>query len=274
MVINAKTKISELIKKNPATIDALAEFNSNFNKLRNPILRNLLARRVSIVDACRIGGCELSGFLDKMASIGFEIEGSVELPLSPYSKKMGAPGFITDLKVMELDVRPMLAGGEDPLKLILKKCKELKSDECLKIVNTFEPLPLISLLEKQGFKTWTERPDINTVFTWFIRIGKSIVIPEPSVDIPDPVISDQEFDTQVKSFPPEKIHTIDVRHLAMPLPMMTILDHLSKLEPDEALFVFHKKIPVYLLPELAERGFKYFIQHSANGEVNMLIRRS
>lgn len=272
-VINPKTKISELIKANPGTIDALIEINPNFNKLKNPILRSLLARRVSISDACRIGNCELTEFLTKMESIGFKIEDS-EDPLPDVEGDMTtASQFGADLSVVELDVRPLLAGGGDPLALILKKSKELKKGECLKIINTFEPLPLINLLRKHGFRSRTERPGIDLVLTWFVRDEDGKGIHESAVEGVHPVYNEEEFQRQVESFAPEKVHTIDVRHLAMPLPMLTILGQLAALGPDEALFVHHKKIPVYLLPELAERGFRYFIQHSPADNINMFICR-
>ncbi len=40
----------------------------------------------------------------------------------------------------------------------------------------------------------------------------------------------------------------------MPLPMHTILEALKTLPNDKALFVYHKRIPVFLLPELEEQA--------------------
>jgi hypothetical protein len=57
----------------------------------------------------------------------------------------------------------------------------------------------------------------------------------------------------------------------MPQPMITILDALERINDGEALFVYHKRIPVYLLPELAERGFESRIKEVRDGEVNLLI---
>jgi TusA-related sulfurtransferase len=68
--------------------------------------------------------------------------------------------------------------------------------------------------------------------------------------------------------------TIDVRQLEMPLPMMTILEALDKLPADHALFVYHKRIPMFLLPELAERNFDYRIKEIGEGEVHLLIFKS
>ena len=49
------------------------------------------------------------------------------------------------------------------------------------------------------------------------------------------------------------LETVDVRELEMPLPMHTILEALETLPADKALFVYHKRIPVFLLPELEEQ---------------------
>src|SRR5690606_8808339 len=74
--INEHTKISVLIKANSSTVDTLAVFNPNFKKLKNVILRKLLAPRVTIAEACTIGKCKVSDFMDQMKKIGFEVEES------------------------------------------------------------------------------------------------------------------------------------------------------------------------------------------------------
>jgi uncharacterized protein (DUF2249 family) len=57
----------------------------------------------------------------------------------------------------------------------------------------------------------------------------------------------------------------------MPLPMMTILEALDTLAAGTALYVYHKRIPVFLLPELAQRKFDYRIKEISAGEVHLLI---
>jgi len=52
---------------------------------------------------------------------------------------------------------------------------------------------------------------------------------------------------------------------------MAILAALEKLPEDKALFVYHKRIPVFLLPELRERKFDYRIKETAPNEVHLLI---
>ena len=68
--------------------------------------------------------------------------------------------------------------------------------------------------------------------------------------------------------------TIDVRTLEMPVPMHTILDALNTLPNDKALFVYHKRIPVFLLPELEEQQFNYRIKEISDAEVHLLIYKN
>ncbi|MBW7893267.1 MAG: DUF2249 domain-containing protein, partial [Chitinophagaceae bacterium] len=64
---------------------------------------------------------------------------------------------------------------------------------------------------------------------------------------------------------------VDVRHLEMPMPMMTILEALETLPENKALYVHHKRIPVFLLTELKDRQFEYRIKEVQEGEVYLLI---
>lgn len=270
-MINAKTRISELIKANPLVIDSLVELNPNFSKLRNPILRSLLARRVSISDACAIAGCKFSDFMDKMTLIGFTTDREVDLSVAKDHGNITAANTTGGFKVVELDVRPVIASGSDPLELILKSSKSLKDNECLKIINTFEPVPLINLLSKQGFRSWSERAEKDLVYTWFVKDEVNHVIPKHPTAKDNLLFNGSEFERMLDFFGPPRTRTIDVTGLEMPQPMISILENLSRLGKDEALFVYHKKLPVNLLPELEERGFKYFIKNCPDGKVNMLI---
>jgi len=74
MKINSETKISVLIKDNPNTIEAIVSVNPHFSKLRNPLLRGILASRSSIGDAARIGKCDIKVLFKSLVEIGFEIE--------------------------------------------------------------------------------------------------------------------------------------------------------------------------------------------------------
>ncbi|MCC6180681.1 MAG: DUF1858 domain-containing protein, partial [Bacteroidia bacterium] len=54
MEINENTKISTIIANNPSAIDKIVSLSKHFEKLKNPILRKVLASRVSIKQAAKI----------------------------------------------------------------------------------------------------------------------------------------------------------------------------------------------------------------------------
>jgi uncharacterized protein (DUF2249 family) len=159
----------------------------------------------------------------------------------------------------------MLAEGNDPLKLIQKYIKELKDGQILKIINTFEPTPLIKLLEKQGFESYVDLIEKNLIETYFYRNN-----PTGNKQLDTPEGANNDWSLLLKQYE-NKLVDIDVRHLEMPGPMMAILEELEKLDSGKALYVHHKRIPVFLLSELKDRNFEYRINEISESEVYLLI---
>lgn len=269
--ITSKTTIKELLDEDKdRVINALVKLNSNFSKLRNPVLRNLMAKRVTIADVCKMAGCTLHDFMTNMQNLGFGI-GSEETADSVTVKVN--PGVKKSSNFVELDVRPILAENHDPLKTILSTINNLQGNEGLKLINSFEPIPLIHLLAERGFTHFVVKPDNSTVITYFNRI-----IPGPEINIDsldrEYATSLESFDLVLKKFGPDRVKYIDVRSLEMPGPMITILENLKSLKDDVALFVYHKKRPAFLLPELESKGYKYLFKDTEGTGVNMLIFKS
>jgi uncharacterized protein (DUF2249 family) len=265
MIINANTKIAAILKQHPDALEAIISISPKFEKLRNPLLRKLMAGRASISMASKISGCSITDFFTKLKPLGFEID-SLTQPIIEEKKKL--PDFITSIKkdqVIDLDVRPVLASGTDPLNIILDKIKSIQAGQILKIINTFEPIPLIKMLEKKEFVTYTDNIGPNLVETYFYK--KSETVPEETTSSVDATKGWDEIQQRFKG----KTQTIDVRELEMPQPMLTILDALDNLQTGTALYVHHKRIPVFLLPELAEKKFEYRIKEISEGEVHLLI---
>lgn len=316
MTIHADTSIGSILKHNPAALEAIVGLSSRFEKLRNPLLRKVIAGRTSIAMATKIGGCTVEDFFTVLRPLGFEIadpkaagdEGDHPAPAShpgtgetppddagTGDQKRPVPDFLAHLapeKITDLDVRPILASGADPLREIVARTRSLKIGEALKIINTFEPTPLIQLLGKQGFKSHVEHPEPDRVDTYFFKETDAKKTPVPATPPeahPGPRVSGESvvpgsletdpasqgtagWDQLLQRFS-GAIQYIDVRKLEMPGPMHAILDALDSLPSGTALFVYHKRIPVFLLPELSERQFDYRIREIRDGEVNLLIFR-
>ncbi|MCX6190090.1 MAG: DUF2249 domain-containing protein [Bacteroidetes bacterium] len=181
------------------------------------------------------------------------------------------PDFMKSLsqeQIIALDVRPILATGTDPFKVILEKTKEIEEGQALKIINTFKPAPLITLLERQGFISYTEVIDSNLVETYFYK-------PEKKTETKPLQPNDASigWDEILEQFS-DHLVKIDVRNLEMPQPMHIIIEALDKLPPNQALFIYHQRLPVFLLPELAEMKFEFRIKEVSAEEVWLLIFRA
>ncbi len=269
MKISAKTKISELIKENEETIEIISSINKHFKKLKNPFLRKALAPRVTIADAARIGGVPVCVMIDKLREIGFVTDDDCGCEaVSPKDKYRLNKKEITMRKenIVEMDVRPILEGGTDPFDTIMARLKTMDESETLKIINTFEPIPLLNLLKKKGYVYQSERPADGVVHTYLEKAEVENIKEKPSE-----LKSEKPLFEAIEKQYAGKMNEVDVRHLEMPMPMVTILEEVEKLGDDRALFVQHKRLPQYLLPELEERGYSWVSKEIDDSNLNLII---
>ncbi|NHZ86984.1 MAG: DUF2249 domain-containing protein [Planctomycetia bacterium] len=173
-------------------------------------------------------------------------------------------------KTVTLDVRPTIQSGADPFSEIMETVQKLGDDDTLQIINIFEPIPLINKLTNEGFNSWTERPEEGVVHTFFKKQGES----SETSEIPTVVKSDTESFQQKLALFGDKKRVIDVRHLEMPEPMVNILTELENLADDHVLFVEHKKIPKFLLPELRNRNYEILSHKIDSDHIQFLIYKS
>lgn len=268
MNIAATTKISALIKANPDAVEAIASINRHFEKLRNPVLQKLLASRVTIADAARIGGCEVEAFYEKLAPLGFTVSpGKKSVALQEENTALVMPAFLEKLppeNIITLDVREDIAQGRDPFLKIICTVEEVDEASALLLVNTFEPTPLLSILARRGYTSFTNVIGPDLVHTYFWLKGEKEAVEEASRT------PDNSFDEELTRFA-GKMNKVDVRHLEMPQPMVTILNELEQLPPGKALYVAHRRLPQFLLPKLKERGFALVSKDLGPGEVHLII---
>jgi uncharacterized protein (DUF2249 family) len=265
MTINANTKIAPILKHRAKALEVIISISPKFEKLRNPLLRQLMAGRTTLAMAAKLGGCQVDDFFQKLEPLGFEINRATK-PLPDENK--GVPDFITSLAkehVVELDVRPVIASGKDPLTDIIERLKTVEPGYALKIINSFEPTPLILLLGKKGFAHFVNKVSSDQIETYFLKPAKT-----KTTEIKKEPVAAKDWEPIVQQFG-ENIHRLDVRGMEMPGPMVAIIEALEHLPDHTALYVYHQRIPVFLLPELAERLFDYRIKEMGEGEVHLLI---
>jgi len=264
MIINAETKIGAIIKDNPQAIEVLISINQHFKKLRNPLLRKILAPRVTVAEAATIGNCKVETILNGLGQIGFEIKSS---PINAEETPSNTSAIYNEPDLAaSIDVRPDLANGVDPFKNIMDKLSEIAPGNTLLVINSFEPAPLIRILKGKGYHISVISKEPGIVFTYITKTVENGVL---KADVKEPSENQDLFEDVLRQYN-QKFTEIDVRKMEMPKPMIAILDELDRLKSGKALYVRHKKIPLFLFPELKERHFNYVLKQ-AETEVILII---
>jgi uncharacterized protein (DUF2249 family) len=270
MTINSTTKIAAIIKANKVVIDVIASLAKPLEKLRNPVLRSLMAGRVTIAEAAKMGGCTVDDFKNALEPLGFNWVTSEEGINESGGEPI--PAWFTALapsQVQAFDVRPVISSGKDPLKAIMQQYKALKKGNALCVVNSFIPYPLIDLLQKKGASCFTETLHATEHRTYFLKRKINTADEKPA----SPVVhcTQVDFANACNHFGSACLQTIDVRPYEMPLPMQKILEALAKLPAGNALLVYHKRIPVYLLDELSSTAYNMLVYTAADTDIRLLI---
>jgi len=266
--ILASWKISEVLQKYPDLLDYLADLTPAFRKLRNPLLRKVQTRLVTVEQAAGIAGIDARVLTRRLNQ-----EAGITAPDAPASldalaaAPAQAPAWFRETTVsQELDVRPMLERGEEPFKLINIAARAVPVGEVLRLIVGFEPLPLYDALGKQGFVHWAELGDEGVWDVEFLRerpAGKPAATPAP-VAAPGTLDWDAPSASEV---------TIDVSELVPPEPMVKILQALEAMPAGGRLLVHHVRRPIHLYDRLDEMGYAHDTREIAPDHVEVLIEK-
>jgi uncharacterized protein (DUF2249 family) len=164
---------------------------------------------------------------------------------------------------LTLDVREELRNGGEPLPRIMATLRDLQADQPLRLLATFEPLPLYAVLAKKGFGHDATRHDEGDWEVLFTPGAAPQPTASPTVS-PSPGGAREDW--------PAPGAFLDNRGLGPPEPLMRILDTLEHLGPGEVLRAINERDPVFLYPELEARGAAIRTETRDDG-VYLLIRR-
>ena len=253
-MITKTMKISKMLKDYPLTIDVLLETSSHFNKLKNKVLRKALAPRVNVEQAAAIAGVDLNSLLYRLnKSVNPIAESQIASTNFKQEKNIideNGLNFINNLnpdKIIILDVRPIINTGKDPFLDIMSKVKALKEDNIFLLINSFEPIPLYSVMSKKGFGYKTFKEDAEYKI-YFFKIND---LAGNTGEKTENGLTSAQIQHDY-----ENIIEIDVRDLTPPEPMVKVLEALSKVDDNTVLVVHHHREPLMLYPKLEERGYR------------------
>jgi len=166
--ITPETKISTLLDQFPQLEEVLMKIAPEFKKLRNPILRKTIAKIASLRQVAALGKVPLPEMINTLRTEA-GIQDLFTDDVSGMTLSKDKPSWFLESKITaNLDIRPMLESGEQPIQYVLRECQTLKPDEICEVISPFLPTPLIEQAGKKGYLVWSkeESPDVyKTYFT-------------------------------------------------------------------------------------------------------------
>jgi hypothetical protein len=164
--------------------------------------------------------------------------------------------------VPRLDVRPMLQAGEGPFAAVMETAVGVPEGGLFLIEAPFDPQPLRRVLAGKGFATYGERLGHGHWRIWCRRGGNFDAKNAGRAEGPGRALTWQSGDA---------VH-IDVRGLEAPKPLIAILGLIDGGGHAGHIVVHHDRDPVYLYPELEDRGWRYARLSGPKGEVRLELR--
>jgi len=163
-------------------------------------------------------------------------------------------------RIVTLDVRDDIRAGRSPLSTVLNAVAAMRSDETLRMLAPFEPVPLFGVLAAQGFSHESRLTDSGDWEVMFSRFpAAALASGKPSVTSQSPCFCNSPAD-------------VDARGLEPPQPLVVILEALAQLSPGGSLRARTDRRPMHLYAQLEERGFTGTTEEQPDGSFITTIR--
>ncbi|HET9661609.1 MAG TPA: DUF2249 domain-containing protein [Thermomicrobiales bacterium] len=266
--ITPNWKISEVLQVHPELLDVLIETAPEFKKLRNPILRRVQSKLVTVGQAAQIAGLEPAYLVDRLnAAAGIQGPVADKSEDSSSSIPKPEPPWVDAATIAQwIDVRPYQQRGEEPFSAIMAAIREVPRGQVLLLRNTFEPTPLYDILGQRGFEHWATQLGESDWEIRFFHAGSARTSQQPA-NAPDTARAHDTWDD------PTSTLTIDVSELVPPEPMIRILTALEELPDGASLLVHHVRRPMHLYPRLDELGYHHDTREIGPAQVEILIEK-
>lgn len=147
---------------------------------------------------------------------------------------------------VDVDVRPTLRAGGEPFGEIMQAVAALAPGEGLRLLATFEPVPLFSVLGAKGFSHDSRKLEGGDWEVLFRPTGTASPVAPDEPPSPVAVADEREW--------PEPVQHLDNRDLDPPEPMVRILAAIEEMKEGEVLSALLCREPMFLIPELEKRS--------------------
>lgn len=164
-----------------------------------------------------------------------------------------------------LDVRPILKAGGEPFAEIMKATAALEDGQGLRLLATFNPVPLYAIMEGKGYSH--QERQIEGGDWEIILMPDAGAAPARAASVP---AAAGAVDTAGW---PAPSRTADLRGMLPPEPLVLTLETLEALAVGEVMEAWYDREPLLLYPELDVRGHAYRCDKRGANEYHVRIRR-
>ncbi len=169
-------------------------------------------------------------------------------------------------KHVTLDVREDIRNGREPFSRIMMTVLELRPEQSLLVIAPFEPVPLLILLNKQGFAHEARQIENGDWEVLFTKNGKSL---EKTENLPQAQGNPENIPNREAQF-----IEVDARGLEPPQPMVKILEALAGLPEGTGIRARTDRRPMHLYAQLEARGYMGQSEEQNDGSFITHIHRN
>lgn len=162
---------------------------------------------------------------------------------------------------VDLDVRPILRNGGEPFQKIMETVAALSPGQGLRLFATFKPTPLLRVLGSQGFDHEAHE----------LEGGEWEVLFRPAQDA-SAAAAPAAAAADTRDWPRPVTH-LDNRDLDPPEPMVRILAATETMKKGEVLSALLCREPMFLIPELTQRGHAWRGGFEPDGKTYRILVR-
>lgn len=167
LIITPKTKVLQLIEAYPQLEDVLIDYVPAFKKLKNPILRNTVAKIATLQQAAAVGNVKVEDMINLLRKqvgqdLFTESAGTIYHTEKP---EWYAPQLIAN----ELDAKAMLTAGEQPVNQVMADLKDLQKGSIYKLTVPFLPAPLIDKASSLDIQHWLIKENEESYIVYFYK---------------------------------------------------------------------------------------------------------
>lgn len=162
LLITPQTKVAKLLDAYPQLEATLLEISPAFVKLRNPVLRNTVARIATLQQAAQVGNVDVGTMINRLRSAVGQ-DPLAGLGATTYNTER--PSWFDEAKIAgTTSIAELLDRGEQPVHVVVGELQRLAPGAIHRVVAPFLPAPLLDKSKGLGLEHWiAERSEAQTV---------------------------------------------------------------------------------------------------------------